>query len=73
MPGEPILFVATVTTGAAALGPLYARAAGESTLRDELTQSSGLTALHFRDQPYGQYLSTSVSRFDRVQARVPAA
>lgn len=68
-----ILFVATVTTGAAALGPLYARAAGESTLRDELTQSSGLTALHFRDQPYGQYLSTSVSRFDRVQARVPGA
>jgi len=34
-----LLVVATVTTGAAALGPIYARAAGESTLRDRLTQA----------------------------------
>ena len=35
-----LLAVAVVTTGAAALGPIYARAAGESTLSDHLTQAA---------------------------------
>jgi hypothetical protein len=34
-----LLAVATVTTAAAALGPIYAQAAAESTLRDTLTQA----------------------------------
>ena len=35
-----LLAVAAVTIAASALGPLYARAAGESTLRDRLTQAA---------------------------------
>lgn len=69
-----VLLVATVTTGAAALGPLYARAAGESTLRDELTQHAGAdTGLRFTDLPHGAYLSDSIAHFDRLQAGVPRA
>lgn len=41
-----VLAVATVTVTAAALGPLYARAAGESTLNDHLTQASWRAGLH---------------------------
>lgn len=41
-----VLAVAVVTTTAAALGPLYARAAAESTLQDELTQATWTTGLH---------------------------
>lgn len=46
-----LLAVATVTTAAAALGPVYARAAGESTLRDALTLApSQVTGLQFAQQ-----------------------
>ena len=34
------LLVAAITIGAGSLGPLYARAADESTLRDRLTESA---------------------------------
>ncbi len=39
--------MAAITIGAGALGPLYARAADESTLRDRLTESASAAALHF--------------------------
>ncbi|MFY9913780.1 MAG: FtsX-like permease family protein [Nocardioidaceae bacterium] len=42
-----ILAVAIVSTTAAALGPLYARAAAESTLHDQLTSSGSAAGLHF--------------------------
>ena len=41
------LLVAAITIGAGSLGPLYARAAGESTLQDRLTESASAAALHF--------------------------
>jgi hypothetical protein len=41
------LLVAAITIGAGSLGPLYARAADESTLRDRLTESASDAALHF--------------------------
>ncbi|MDQ1739450.1 MAG: hypothetical protein QOE53_1102, partial [Pseudonocardiales bacterium] len=41
------LLVAAITIGAGSLGPLYARAADESTLRDRLTGSATDAALHF--------------------------
>lgn len=41
-----VLLVAIVTVTAAALGPLYARAAGESTLHDQLTQASWRAGIH---------------------------
>lgn len=41
------LIVAAITIGAGSLGPLYARAADESTLRDELTSSASDAALHY--------------------------
>ena len=41
-----LLAVAVVTTTAAALGPFYARAAGESTLNDHLTQATWRTGIH---------------------------
>jgi hypothetical protein len=44
-----ILITAIITTTAAALGPLYARAAAESTLRDELTQAQTIeSGLNFQ-------------------------
>ncbi len=43
-----VLAVAIVTTTAAALGPLYARAAGESTLHDHLTSAGSAAGLHFQ-------------------------
>ena len=41
-----LLAVAVVTTTAAALGPFYARAAGESTLNDHLRQAGWRTGIH---------------------------
>ncbi|HEX8303932.1 MAG TPA: FtsX-like permease family protein [Jatrophihabitans sp.] len=41
------LLVAAITIGAGSLGPLYARAADESTLHDRLTESASAAALHF--------------------------
>jgi putative ABC transport system permease protein len=41
------LLVAAITIGAGSLGPLNARAADESTLRDRLTGSASDAALHF--------------------------
>ncbi|MGN6609583.1 MAG: FtsX-like permease family protein [Jatrophihabitans sp.] len=66
-----VLLVGTVVMGAAVLGPLYARAAGESTLRDELTQAGTETGLEFQDVPYEFDLTTSVSHFDLGQAATP--
>ena len=44
-----VVIVATITTMAAALGPMYARAAGESTLRDQLASASvTATGLHYQ-------------------------
>lgn len=44
-----LLAVATISCASASLGPLYAKAAGESTLRDQLTQAPVIdTALHFQ-------------------------
>src|SRR5262252_7075089 len=57
-----------VVMGAAVLGPLYARAAGESTLRDELTQAGPATGLEFQDIPYGFELAASVSHFARAES-----
>ena len=39
--------MAAITIGAGSLGPLYARAAAESTLHDRLTESASAAALHF--------------------------
>jgi len=41
------LLVAVITIGAGSLGPMFARAADESTLRDRLTESASDAALHF--------------------------
>lgn len=41
------LLVAAITIGAGCLGPLYARAADESTLRDALISDAGPGSLHF--------------------------
>lgn len=41
------LLVAAITIGAGSLGPLYAHAADESTLRDRLTESAAEAALHY--------------------------
>lgn len=41
------LLVAAITIGAGSLGPLYARAADESTLRDALIASAGSASLHY--------------------------
>lgn len=41
------LLVAAITIGAGSLGPLYARAADESTLQDTLRDSSSQAALHY--------------------------
>ena len=45
-----VLIVATITTASAALGPLYARAAGESTLHDQLASAPvTATGLHYAE------------------------
>ena len=41
------LLVAAITIAAGSLGPMFARAADESTLRDRLTESASAAALHF--------------------------
>ncbi|HST47568.1 FtsX-like permease family protein [Jatrophihabitans sp.] len=41
------LLVAVITIGAGSLGPMFARAADESTLRDRLIESASDAALHF--------------------------
>ncbi|MEO9240272.1 MAG: hypothetical protein ABI418_19520, partial [Jatrophihabitantaceae bacterium] len=41
------LIVAAITIGAGSLGPLYARAADESTLRDQLNSHASQAALHY--------------------------
>src|SRR4051812_25617217 len=41
------LLVAVITIAAGSLGPMFARAADESTLRDRLTESASDAALHF--------------------------
>ena len=42
-----VLVVGVITTAAAALGPMFARAAGESTLQDHFTADAAKTNLHF--------------------------
>jgi putative ABC transport system permease protein len=70
-----ILVTAAVTTGAAALGPLYARAASESTLRDTLTHAasadSGLDfeATNLSEAPGG---ANVLARLGRAIATAPA-
>ena len=61
-----VLVVAVVTTTAAALGPLYARAAGESILQDHLTQAGSSAGLHVRG-----YLQLSPAAYARAAAAVP--
>ena len=63
-----VLAIGAVVMGAAVLGPLYARAAGESTLRDELTQAGPATGLEFQDIPYGFELASPVSHFARAES-----
>ena len=62
-----VLAVAVVTTTAAALGPLYARASTESTLNDHLTEAGSATGLHF----YADVDATSQGDMDRLRASVP--
>ena len=61
-----VLVVAVVTTTAAALGPLYGRAAGESILQDHLTQAGFSAGLHTR-----AYLALSPAAYARAAAAVP--
>jgi putative ABC transport system permease protein len=66
-----VFAVGAVVMGAAALGPLYARAAGESTLRDGLTQAGSATGLEFQDVPHALETTASVSRFGQAEAQAP--
>lgn len=66
-----VLVVGALVIGAAVLGPLYARAAGESTLRDELTQAGSATGLEFQGIPSSLELTTSVSHFAQAEAKTP--
>src|SRR5256885_7350815 len=66
-----VFAVGAVVMGAAALGPLYARAAGESTLRDELTQAGSATGLEFQDIPHSLQQTASVSQFGPAEAKTP--
>lgn len=79
-----VLAVAVVTTSAAALGPLYARAVGESTLNDHLTQAGATTGLRltatlglYSPASYDQILDQapkpgSIHGYDRVIAGLSA-
>jgi putative ABC transport system permease protein len=62
-----VLAVAVVTTTAAALGPLYARASTESTLNDHLTEAGSATGLHF----YAFVDATIQRDIDRFKASLP--
>src|SRR5215470_3711301 len=66
-----VLVVGALVIGAAVLGPLYARAAGESTLRDELTQAGSATGLEFQDMPSVLQLTAPISQFAQAQAKTP--
>jgi putative ABC transport system permease protein len=62
-----VLAVAVVTTTAAALGPLYARAAGESILQDHLNQAGSSAGVHmYSDLDIGR-----ASTLARTAAAVP--
>ena len=62
-----VLSVAVVTTTAAALGPLYARASTESTLNDHLTEAGSTTGLHFY-----AYVDATIQRdIDRFESTAP--
>ncbi|MEO6885169.1 MAG: FtsX-like permease family protein [Jatrophihabitantaceae bacterium] len=63
-----MLAVAIVTTTAAALGPLYARAAAESTLHDQLTSSGSTPGLHFATDNVEAYSDI----VDGVRSQIPA-
>lgn len=67
-----VLLVGAVTMGAAALGPVYARAAGESTLRDTLTLAGSTAGLQFEDHPFGYEMTTGSGQFAAAQAKAPA-
>ena len=67
-----VLIAACLTTAAAALGPMYARAAAESTLRDELlAATSDQTGLHlgFAAPPVDILLPPA--KFDRAVREAP--
>src|SRR5262249_60399712 len=66
-----VLVVGALVIGAAVLGPLYARAAGESTLRDELTQAGSATGVEFQDMPRALQLTAPISQFAQAQAKTP--
>lgn len=63
-----ILVVAIVSTTAAALGPLYARAAAESTLHDQLTSSGSTAGLHFSTNNVEAYADI----VDGIRNQIPA-
>ncbi|MGI8880694.1 MAG: FtsX-like permease family protein [Jatrophihabitans sp.] len=68
-----VLAVAVITIGAAALGPLYARAAGESTLRDQLNQAPSVdTGLHLALVSGPSETSVELGSYDRDVAAAPA-
>ncbi|UQX86909.1 ABC transporter permease [Jatrophihabitans telluris] len=62
-----VLAVAMVTTTAAALGPLYARAAGESILQDHLSQAGADSGLHV----HAMLDIGSPGAYDRLAATAP--
>lgn len=67
-----VLGVAVITIGAAALGPLYARAAGESTLRDQLTQAPSVdTGLRVAIVSAPGQPEVEVGKYDRAVAAAP--
>ena len=67
-----VLLVGTISAAVATLGPLYARAASESTLTDQLRASSYHSGLSFLASAQGNYGQTidSARRLVRQQARV---
>jgi putative ABC transport system permease protein len=67
-----ILIAAIITTGAAALGPLYARAAAESTLRDELVNSGWPAGLHFQNTADFGSIGIAAGDYDRDLQKSPA-
>ncbi|CAN5671471.1 hypothetical protein BH10ACT8_BH10ACT8_13720 [soil metagenome] len=64
-----VLVVAVVTTATAALGPLYARAAAESTLQDALAAHGSTTGLHFQTS----IDASNPANYDQAAAQVPSA
>jgi hypothetical protein len=69
-----VLTVASVTAAAATLGPLYARAAGESTLRDELTNPGDADpGLHLAAVSGPQQPNVELSHFPALVSAAPPA